>query len=268
MSGKVVPVSGSIQFRSNVASNAVRQVFGEASSNLRGLIGSNYSDGTQPPPVAPTLSVPSGNLNLSFFRGKSIFIAPPTTLTVATPMNVISGEVNLNIYGGDGTTFGIAIGSTPGASNITSGWTTVSAGAGSLFVSLTSNTDYYLSVYGINDDGALSLRVNNVTPVVSTVPPAPTGVTFSAGFQEINLTNVTIQGNSHLNTGYGYYLNIGSTFGGSNYGNSIGPRFQATEDPITIIGSIPNNSTVYLRIRASNALGFGAYFDTSVVAHY
>ena len=125
-SGKVIPAAGNVNFNSNASSNAVRQVFGQATSNMQGLTNSNVDHGTRPPPYT-ALTVPtaaSGNLKLTYFRGKSLFLTAPTTRNVS---NITTTSITPTLSGGTGTSFFIAIGSSAGTSNVV-GWRSATSG--------------------------------------------------------------------------------------------------------------------------------------------
>ena len=181
-SGNVIPASGNINFNSNAASNAVRQVFGELTSNMVGLVGSNVDDGTRPPPfTAGTVpNAASGNLKLSYFRGKSLFITPaPSSLRIT---NFTTSAVTLQWTLGSvlSTTLYIAVGTSAGASN-TLGWTSATGGT-AVSGTFANNTNYYVSIYGSNDNGTASLAVSNASAFI--IPTAPT-------FSSASISNTT-----------------------------------------------------------------------------
>jgi len=242
-SGNVIP-SLPINFNSNASSNAVRQVFGEATSNMQGLVGSNYNTSTRPPGYTPTLTVPGGNLSLSFFAGKSIFLASPVTLTITTPMTVPS-SLTTNVSGGGGTSFYVMVGTTSTGTNILSN---VIAGAAS--VTIASNTNYYISAYGSNAAGASSLLISNASPFVSSVPPTPTGVSFTTTTTAMTPTFTASTGNATTT----YRGKIGTTSGGTELGNAVAVT---SGSPTTI--SVASNTFVYVSIAGSNVVGVGTY---------
>lgn len=246
-SGNVIPGTGNITFNSNAASNAVRQVFGEGTSNMQGLSGSNYNTSTRPPGYTPVGTVPtaaSGNLKLSFFAGKSIYLTAPSSLTITTPMTVPSSLTTI-VSGGGGASFYVMVGTTIAGTNILSN---VSAGVAA--VTIASNTNYYISAYGSNAAGASSLLVSNTTPFVSSVPPTPTGVSFTATTTAMTPTFTASLGNATTT----YRGKIGTTSGGVELGNAVA----VTSGSANTI-SVASNTFVYLTIAGSNSLGLGPY---------
>lgn len=186
-SGNVIPATGNINFNSNASSNAVRQVFGEATSNMQGLVGSTYNTSTRPPPFTVTTAnqVPtavSGNLKLSFFAGKSLFLTSPTTYTIS---NITTSNVTPNLSGGSGTSYYIAVGTAAGGSTLTNGWVSATSGTaitkqtdGSTNLSFTVGSSYYISAYASNaTKSTSSLAVSNISAYG--IPKPATGVTLT-----------------------------------------------------------------------------------------
>lgn len=173
-SGNVIPATGAINFNSNASSNAVRQVFGTAASNMQGLVGSNYNTSNRPPPFTVTTAnqVPtaaSGNLKLSFFAGKSLFLTTPSAPVIAT---LTTTAVTPTLAGGSGTSYYIAIGTSAGASNTVT-WRLATTATAITGLTFALNTNYYISVYGSNSTkDTSSLALSNTTAYI--IPNAPT----------------------------------------------------------------------------------------------
>jgi len=185
-SGNVIPATGNINFNSNASSNAVRQVFGEATSNMQGLVGSDYNTSTRPPPFTVTTAnqVPaaaSGNLKLSFFAGKSLFLTAPTTYTIS---NITTSNVTPTLSGG-GTSYYIAVGTAAGGSTLTNGWVSATSGTaitkqtgGLVNLSFTVGSSYYISAHASNaTNSTSSLAVSNTSAYG--IPNPATGVTLT-----------------------------------------------------------------------------------------
>ena len=225
-SGKVIPAAGNVNFNSNASSNAVRQVFGQATSNMQGLTNSNVDHGTRPPPYT-ALTVPtaaSGNLKLTYFRGKSLFLTAPTTRNVS---NITTTSITPTLSGGTGTSFFIAIGTSAGTSN-TVGWRSATSGTAitkqvddTTNVSFTVGSNYFISAYGCNaTETTSSLAVSNTSAYG--IPNPATGVVLSVS----SLTNWNITWTAPsvgiAPTGYLWYVNtVNNTVTGAVSSGSV-----------------------------------------------
>jgi hypothetical protein len=175
MSGKVVPTSGDIQFLSNANSNAVAQVFGLGTSNvsLSSLVGRAYNPSVTAAPVfvAPTVRA----LPLSLQRdlsGASLFLTAPTTFGISA---ISAGSITPTLSGGSGTYY-VAIGTTPGTSNIRN-WGTATSGV-PIPLSLTAGTNYFLSAFLSNTTlQTKSLAVSNSSGAAPLAAPVLTNFT-------------------------------------------------------------------------------------------
>ena len=175
MSGKVVPATN-IYLKTAPASagNAILEVFAPGGNNLGGLAQIAYSTGATPPPfsaaITPTLA--SGNLNMSFFAGKSVFLAVPTTLNVAA---ISTTTLTPTLSGGGGTSYQIAVGTSAGTSN-TVGWTSATTATQITALAFTQGTSYYISAYTSNaTNSTTSLATSNTAAYgIPNLPVSPT----------------------------------------------------------------------------------------------
>jgi hypothetical protein len=252
MSGKVVPATNIyLKAAPGDSNNSIFQVFGTPTgNNLVGLVGSNYDDGARPPPYT-ALTVPnaaSGNLKLSFFGGKSVFLGAPTTLDISS-FNVSTNKLTTSVSGGDGTSFRVLVGTTDKGSNVLNN---VASGAdlGSL-ITLVSNTYYYISAYGSNaTNQTASLLVSNTGRFTSDKAPAPTGVSASL----VSVTGLTPTWNGVGNAATDRYMRIGSNNNQSNIADNVSVTIN-TAKAITL----PSNVNIYMAIAIVNAKGVGEY---------
>ena len=208
MSGKRVAPTGDITLRTAPASasNAIFEVFGTpVGNNLVALAGSNVDPGTRPPPYTVASTVPtagSGNLKMSFFAGKSVFLIAPTTLNIS---NITGTTVTPTLSGGGGTSYQIAIGTSLGTSN-TVAWRVATTGTQITGLTFATRTPYYISAYASNTtNSTASLAVSNTTAYG--IPDPATGVNLtisglsSWSFSWTAPANLTV-----APTGYSWYL--------------------------------------------------------------
>ena len=251
-SGKVIPAAGNVNFNSNASSNAVRQVFGQATSNMQGLSGSNVDHGTRPPPYT-ALTVPtaaSGNLRLSYFRGKSLFLTAPTTRNVGT---ITTTSVTPTLSGGTGTSFFIAIGTSAGTSN-TVGWRPATSGTAitkqvddTTNVSFTAGTEYFISAYGSNaTETTSSLAVSNTSAYG--IPNAPASATLTITSLTAWSMVWTAPASGIAPTGYSWSISTSPTVPNTTVG-----YFGTATTPLSASGSaaLAGGSTYYATVRST-----------------
>ena len=237
-SGNVIPATGNITFNSNAASNAVRQVFGGGViSNMVGLVNSNVDVGTRPPPFAVASTVPtaaSGNLKLSFFAGKSLFLTAPTTYNIGT---ITNSSVNPTLSGGSGTSYLIAIGSAAGGTTLTNGWVAATSGTaitkqtgGVTNLSFTTGTNYYISAHASNaTKGTSSLAVSNTSAYG--IPNVATGVTLTITSLTAWSMSWTAPSIGIAPTGYSWSISTSSTVSNTTagyFGTTTAPTVSAS----------------------------------------
>lgn len=252
MSGKVVPATNIyLKAAPGDSNNSIFQVFGTPTgNNLTGLVGSNYDDGARPPPYT-ALTVPtaaSGNLKLSFFGGKSVFLGAPTTLDIPS-FNVSGNKLTTDVSGGNGTSFRVFVGTTDKGSNVLNN---VAPGADiDSLITLVSNTYYYISAYGSNaTNQTASLLVSNTSRFTSAKAPAPTGVSASA----VSVNGLTPTWTGVGNAATDRYMRIGSNDNQSNIADNVSVTIN-TPKAITL----PSNVNIYMAIAIVNAKGVGEY---------
>jgi hypothetical protein len=159
MSGNVVPATNIyLKTAPGASNNSLFQVFGTpGGNNLGGLAQIAYSTGATPPPfsAATTPTVASGNLKMSFFAGKSAYIASPSVSISALTASGFTPSVT-----GAGTnTIYIALGTAAGGLQ-TANWQSWSTGA--ITATITQGTSYYISTYLSNSTlTTTSLSVSN-----------------------------------------------------------------------------------------------------------
>ena len=276
-SGNVIPATGDITFNSNASSNAVRQVFGEATSNMQGLAGSNYNTSARPPPFTVTTAnqVPtaaSGNLKLSFFAGKSLFLTTPSQPAIAT---LTTTSVTPTLTGGSGTSYYISIGTSAGASN-TVGWQLATSATAITGLTFALDTNYYISVYGCNSTkGTSSLASSNTTAFI--IPNAPTfstnvisNTTFTAVASsttagavisyQITPSTGTTQSSAGVFTGLTsntqYYVTATATMGTYSSNSRSGTSVWCLAPPtLSAFTSTPTTATVTIGGISVNATG-------------
>lgn len=241
MSGKVVPASGDIRLKTAPASasNAIFEVFGTpAGGNLVGLVGSNVDPGTRPPPFTVAATVPtaaSGNLKMSFFAGKSLFLTTPSAPVIAT---LTTTAVTPTLAGGSGTSYYIAIGTSAGASN-TVAWRLATTATSITGLTFALNTNYYISVYGCNStNGTSSLALSNTTAYI--IPNAPT---FSTNV----ISNTT------------FTAVAASTTAGAVISYTITPSAGTTQSSTGVFTGLTSNTQYYVTATATT----GTYSSNS-----
>jgi len=254
-SGNVIPATGNINFNSNASSNAVRQVFGEATSNMQGLVTSNYNTSSRPPPFTVTTAnqVPgaaSGNLKLSFFAGKSLFLTSPTTYTIS---NITTSNVTPTLSG-SGTSYYIAVGTAAGGSTLTNGWVSATSGTaitkqtdGSTNLSFTVGSNYYISAYASNTTKSTSsLAVSNTSAFG--IPKPATGVTLTITSLTSWSMSWTAPSTGIAPSGYSWSISTSSTVP-----NGTAGYFGTTTSAVSASGTaaLTGGSTYYATVYAT-----------------
>jgi len=128
-------------------------------------------------------------------------------------------------------------------------------GAGILTMNVTGlnpGSTYYFGVKALNAAGLSSLsNVLNATP--TSVPPAPTGLAYTASFYQVNLTWSAVPGASS------YRIYRGATAGTVTWiGNSTSAAFTDT--------TVASSSTYYYKVAAVNVTGLGPQSNALLVS--
>jgi titin len=125
---------------------------------------------------------------------------------------------------------------------------------------LTNGTTYFFKVAAINaiGGGSYSTASSGVTPVG--VPPAPTGVTGTAGNTQVALTWTapSSNGGSAIT---GYQVQVATSASGT-YSNAAGCATTSTTTACTATG-LANGTTYFFQVAAINATGTGSYSAAS-----
>ena len=179
MSSNVVPATNIyLKTAPGTSNNSLFQVFGTpGGNNLAGLAQIAYSTGATPPPFsASTAPTVASGLSMSFFAGKSAYIASPTvsvsTITTSNFTPVVTGGGTNTIY--------IALGTAAGGTQ-TANWGTWSSGP--VLGTITQGNNYYISTYLSNATlTTTSLSVSNTNAF---------GIPNKPSSPSISLTNLS-----------------------------------------------------------------------------
>ena len=261
MSGNKVPATN-IYLRTAPASasNAIFEVFGKpAGNNLVALAGSNVDTGTRPPGYSVTNTVPtaaSGNLKMSYFAGKSVFLTAPSTYNIG---NITTTTLTPALSGGNGTSYQIAVGTTAGTSN-TVGWRAATNNTQITSLTFTVGSNYYISAYSSNaTNGTASLAVSNASAYG--IPNPATGVTLTITSLSNWSFSWTAPGSGIAPTGYLWFLNTtnSTTAGSIANGTTSAPTVTTGTQSTTLAGGSTYYGLVYaVRPEASSTLAASA----------